>query len=124
MVRLSERAAAADPKNGAFVVTHGIALLRAGQFKKAAARIADGLELHDGTGGPWDDLFLAMAHHRLGDGKEARRALTSAVQKLDAEVADRKKDVDAAPPSGFALLARTGSGFVRAEVEGLLKEKK
>ena len=49
----------------------GGALYRAGRFADAVQRLEEGIRLRDGSSGPEDWAFLAMAHHRLGHRAEA-----------------------------------------------------
>jgi predicted Zn-dependent protease len=78
-VRLVNRAVAAGPENYAYAYTLGAALYRAGQFADAARQLtaADKMRKQGGSGHCW--LFLAMAHHRLGNAAEAKKWLAKAV---------------------------------------------
>jgi len=78
MVRLAEVALnAIRPAQKHLVLnTLGAALYRAGRFEDAIRRLEEGIQLRGGgQGNPFDWLFLAMAHHRLGHREEARRWL-------------------------------------------------
>jgi serine/threonine protein kinase/WD40 repeat protein len=56
----------------AFLNTYGAVLLRAGRSRDAVARLREGLAAAPGEGTWQDWLFLAAAHHRLGELDEAR----------------------------------------------------
>jgi tetratricopeptide (TPR) repeat protein len=62
----------------AWLNTHGAVLYRAGRFPEAVARLHQAVEIH-GRGGDFHDwVFLAMAHHRLGQAREAQEWLARA----------------------------------------------
>jgi WD40 repeat protein len=77
-VRLAESALLRlDRKNPDFsssLNTLGAALYRAGCFEEAIRRLEEAIQIRGGEH-PGDWPFLAMAHHRLGHGAEARRWL-------------------------------------------------
>ena len=52
--------------------TLGAALYRAGRFEEAVRQLDRSVEAHGAGGTPFDALFLAMAHHRLGRVEQAR----------------------------------------------------
>jgi tetratricopeptide (TPR) repeat protein len=60
--------------------TRGAVLYRAGRYKEALAELNTSLKLRPGGGTAADFLFLAMAHHRLGDAGEAYKRLEQARQ--------------------------------------------
>ena len=55
--------------------TLGALLYRAGRYREAVGRLEEGLRAAKGQAVAQDWLFLAMAHHRLGEEAEARRSL-------------------------------------------------
>ncbi len=65
--------------------TLGALLYRGGQLQEAVDQLTEAVRVHeDGDG--WNCLFLAMAHHRLKHGAEARHWLaqaTAARERLD-----------------------------------------
>jgi tetratricopeptide (TPR) repeat protein/serine/threonine protein kinase len=70
------------PRSGFNWGTLGTAHYRAGEWKEAVVALNKSRELKPG----WDAyawLFLAMAHHRLGDDAEARKAYDQAIQWLE-----------------------------------------
>jgi WD40 repeat protein/Flp pilus assembly protein TadD len=83
-VQLARRATAAQPQHRVYVNTLGAALYRAGQFAEAVRQLEDAVRLHGEGGTAHDWLFLAMAHHCLGQAAEARRWLDQTVRWLDA----------------------------------------
>jgi tetratricopeptide (TPR) repeat protein/WD40 repeat protein len=84
-VRLVNRAVAAGPENYAYAYTLGAALYRAGRFADAARQLtaADKMRKQGGSGHCW--LFLAMAHHRLGNAAESKKWLAKAVTWIDVD---------------------------------------
>jgi tetratricopeptide (TPR) repeat protein len=69
-VRLAELAVAADPKNGSFMHTLGVARYRARDFTGAIEALKRSLESRGSNAE--DELFLAMASARIGRSDEAR----------------------------------------------------
>ena len=87
-VQMAEAALAgypADQKRFA-LNTLGAALYRAGRIDEAIARLDESVKASGGVGVPQDWVFLAMAHHKKGNGDEARRWL----EKVRAYVKDEK----------------------------------
>jgi len=76
-------------KNGLPIL--GAALYRAGDYKGARFRLE-----HAGSRSPWDLLFLAMAHHQLGNKDQARACLDQATSQLDANRLAWPEEVDTA----------------------------
>ncbi len=68
MIPLAEQTARDNPKTGYLTLLLGIYEYRAGDFAAAIQR----LEAAEFRNEPWSKAFLAMAHHRLGQEKEAR----------------------------------------------------
>jgi len=60
--------------------TLGAVLYRAGRFREAVARLREGIQASKDEGLVQDWIFLAMAHHRLGETAEARRFLAKVAQ--------------------------------------------
>jgi tetratricopeptide (TPR) repeat protein len=81
-VRLAEQAVA-QRRVQATLNTLGAALYRAGRYQDALDRLADAMEAHGGGGTSYDWLFLAMAHHALGNAAEAEQWLDKAAQWID-----------------------------------------
>jgi WD40 repeat protein/serine/threonine protein kinase/tetratricopeptide (TPR) repeat protein len=55
--------------------TLGAILYRAGRYRDAIERLNEGIHLTKGPGAKLDWLFLAMAHHRLGEGDQSHKYL-------------------------------------------------
>jgi hypothetical protein len=56
----------------------GAVLVRAGRTREAIAALEESVRRNGHGGSAFDWLFLAMAHHRLGQTKEATAALATA----------------------------------------------
>src|SRR5262249_46078771 len=78
-VRLAEKAVAGK-RIFTNLNTLGIALYRAGQLDLSIQRLNEAVQVHGKGGTAYDWLFLAMAHHRLGQADEARKWMEKAVQ--------------------------------------------
>jgi predicted Zn-dependent protease len=76
-VQMAEAALAAYPADEKrFALnTLGAALFRAGRIDEAIARLNESAKASGGAGVPQEWVFLAMAHHKKGNGEEARRWL-------------------------------------------------
>jgi WD40 repeat protein/tRNA A-37 threonylcarbamoyl transferase component Bud32 len=84
VVALAERSAVADFFAGPVLITFGAALLRAGRTTEAIAKLEESLRLlRPKSELAHNELFLAIAHHRLGHIGEARRWLNTATAKMD-----------------------------------------
>jgi tetratricopeptide (TPR) repeat protein len=80
-VNLAERAVAREPGNPSYLNTLGAALLYAGEYESAIARLNESLRLHrEDRQRVFDWLFLAVAHQVLGNLPETldynKRAMT------------------------------------------------
>jgi WD40 repeat protein/serine/threonine protein kinase/tetratricopeptide (TPR) repeat protein len=75
-VRLAEQAVNGAPvaAKPTYLNTLGAALYRAGRFQEAISRLEEGIRI-GGESLPQDWVFLAMAHHQLGQHAEARALL-------------------------------------------------
>jgi hypothetical protein len=92
-------------------------LYRAGQFEAAIQRLNQSIALHGRGGTPWDWLFLAMAHGRLGHMEEARRWLEKAVPAVEQALQPRSDPRPGLSPwPGYAQTMR----IVRLEAEAML----
>jgi WD40 repeat protein/Flp pilus assembly protein TadD len=72
LVAIAERALAASPKDHSRLLTLGVALYRAGRNKDAVDKLNEALEVGGQEDAVRDCLFLALAHHRLGQAERAR----------------------------------------------------
>jgi pentatricopeptide repeat protein len=96
-LKLAERAVAQDPQDARALTGVGAILYRAGRLKASlkhfhAARAAAHSQRL--TSHAYLDYFLAMAHHRLGDKKEAAQWLKKAVARTDKEVRASAGNID------------------------------
>ncbi len=64
---------------GGILNTLGAVLYRAGRFREAIERLNQGIAVNKGQASTHDWIFLAMAHHRLGEKAEARKYLARVV---------------------------------------------
>jgi WD40 repeat protein/tetratricopeptide (TPR) repeat protein len=69
----------------AFLNTCGAVLYRAGRWQQAVDRLREGLDATGKQGTFHDWVFLAMAHHRLGQHADARAMLERARRMRDAQ---------------------------------------
>jgi tetratricopeptide (TPR) repeat protein/serine/threonine protein kinase len=112
-VASARKAVKIAPEKAIYWKTLGVALYRAGDWRAAVAALDKSLQLSQGTGAA-AQLFLAMAHHKLGDNGEARRAFEQACQLLEQNKEMLAKNKD---------LAEELHRF-RAEAEATLELKK
>jgi tetratricopeptide (TPR) repeat protein/serine/threonine protein kinase len=82
VVELARRGVEMAPAAPVCWCTLGLAHYRAGDWTGAVAALAKSVELHKGQG-LFDRLFLAMAHRRLGNREQARKAYDLALQWLE-----------------------------------------
>jgi len=77
LVRLAELAVkiAWEEQKPLYLNTLGAALFRAGRFEESIRRLEEGIQRRGGESLPQAWVFLALAHHQLGHGAEARRWL-------------------------------------------------
>jgi tetratricopeptide (TPR) repeat protein len=94
--------------------TLGVILFRAGRYQEAIDRLNERVKAGEGTGAPVDWVFLAMAHHRLGNKEEAKRWLDRfRAQKLP----DLRNSKDLWNDLEILLFAREAEARFRAEAE-------
>jgi tetratricopeptide (TPR) repeat protein len=82
-VELARLAVRANVRDAGIRNTLGAILYRAGQYKEAVAELNKAIKLNQKGGTAADFLFLAVAHHRLGQADEARQWLDRARQELE-----------------------------------------
>ena len=122
VLALAEKAAKSDAKSQSYLNTWGAALYRAGRFEGAVARLseADALAkepseaLKSSPAYTW--FFLAMAHHRLGHGEEAKKWLDKAVAWTDKALREADQGTADLPWNRRLTLK-----LLREEAEALLK---
>ena len=108
-------------EGGALSNTVGAVLHRAGLWQEAVERLNEAVQLDVKGGQPEDWLFLAMAHHRLGDAAAARQWLARAIQALDTFYMPGEATDSAQVPSWNQRLEWQ---FLRGEAESLLDGSK
>jgi tetratricopeptide (TPR) repeat protein len=90
--RLAAFAVALSPGEQTSLNTLGVALYRAGKFAEAIETLRKSLESGKGQFDGFDLFFLAMAHHRLGLGSEARACYDRAVDWLGEQKSLSERD--------------------------------
>jgi Flp pilus assembly protein TadD len=77
---MARAVAKANPKLPVAHHTLGAVLHRAAKHEEAVTELSEAVKLHPEGGLPVTYLFLAMAHHRLGQADEAKQYLDRAVK--------------------------------------------
>jgi hypothetical protein len=72
-----------EPDNDAYRETYGAALYRTDKFQQAVEQLKLAVGKQGEGGSVWQQVFLAMAHHRLRDDFLARSWLTQAVRQIE-----------------------------------------
>jgi predicted Zn-dependent protease len=90
LVKLAKFATDSKPDNRNYRETYGAALYRAGQFKAAVEQLTPAVEKRGEDGTIWQQSFLAMTQHRLGNRTEARDWLTRAARQIEARSKGRR----------------------------------
>jgi WD40 repeat protein len=109
-VALARGVVTANPKIAAVRNTFGAVLYRAGKHQDAVTQLNEAVKLDPAGDHSFGFLFLAMAHHRLGQAGEAKKWLDEAVKANDRR-----------PPAGWHV--RLTWQLLRREAEQVLKEK-
>jgi WD40 repeat protein/serine/threonine protein kinase/tetratricopeptide (TPR) repeat protein len=114
---LAERLHAEEPKDTMAATTLGALLYRAGRFSEAVARLDAAEQLpEDRRISPiYGQLFLAMAHHRLGHADEAKHRLDRAAVAIDKAFTDHGRGTEP-----LQLQRRLTLTLLRAEAAALL----
>jgi WD40 repeat protein len=119
LLRLAERATAADPDSYLMLRSLGAALLRAGRPEAALQRLNKAAGVQKECPTTW--LLLALAHQRLGHTDEARKWLRQAQQWIDPAAPDKPAgDVALPGPDSLAWTERLGVQRLRREAEALM----
>ncbi len=113
-VRLAELAMVASVDHN-HLNTLGAILYRTGRFKDAISRLREAIEKDGRDDLAQDWLFLAMAHHRLGDAKEARAALDKATAAMKS-----RPPRDASRPPSQQILEEMELEMLLREARSLL----
>ena len=112
VVRLAERAVDARKNSYEALNTLGAALLRAGRYREAVARLQEALARRGKYDTAADELLLALAYQKLGQADEARRWRERATAWLERGQA----------PVRAAVLAGAGASGPLALLPGLAGE--
>jgi tetratricopeptide (TPR) repeat protein len=112
-VEVAKKAVELWPKGGSAWYVLGVAHYRAGNWQSAIDALKTAQELRNG-GTAFDWLFLAMAHRKLGNHDDARKAYDRALQQLEKSRQALAKNLPAAE-----ALRR-----FRSEAEAVLELKK
>jgi tetratricopeptide (TPR) repeat protein len=121
LLRLAERAAAADPDGYLMLRSLEAALLRAGQPEAALQRLTQATFVLQATPMSW--LLLALAHQRLGHAKEARTWLRQAQQWIDEATPSKPAGAAALPgPDNLPWTERLSLQLLRREAEARVGE--
>jgi Flp pilus assembly protein TadD len=111
-VALTQRAVGIEPRSWAYRETLGAAHYRAGDYTEAVRGLTGAARQRKEGATVWMQLFLAMAHHRLGESDRAKRLLQQAVAQMEREAAKN-------PPLGWEN--RLSQKLLRQEAESLLR---
>jgi tetratricopeptide (TPR) repeat protein len=118
VVALAEAAVSQAPRQDKHTAlnTLGAVLYRAGHYRKSIVRLQEGIEAGKGDSYVQDLIFLAMAHHRLGEVAEARQLLVRAAQH---QVSDQGQ-----PWSNLevTLLRQEATALIEGKLEAEKKE--
>ncbi len=121
VIELAQSAAKKVPGGYRRQRTLGAALYRAGHFEAALEQLQESLKLAPQGGTAWDWLFLAMAHHQLGQKNEARSHLDQAIAWMDRHLKENQ------PVPGWTLSyvrpAHLELSLLRREAEALILPK-
>jgi hypothetical protein len=92
LVSLTARVAAFDPSCVDCRETHGAALYRAGKYSAAVKELEEAVRLTGKGGNNWQNLFLAMAYHKMGQPEPSRERLARV--KLNDEASWKQRLID------------------------------
>jgi WD40 repeat protein/serine/threonine protein kinase/tetratricopeptide (TPR) repeat protein len=120
-VRLAQAALAGRPKTYAYLNTLGAALYRAGHHQDAVRQLEEAIAVNGGSGTAGDWVFLAMAHYRLGNAREAKEWLAKMVRWLDGGAMARPNPLTGRP---YSIPERLEMEILRREAEALLRSGK
>jgi tetratricopeptide (TPR) repeat protein len=119
-VQLAEKAAAGQ-RNAYHVHALALAQYRAGRFDQAVRFCRESLKIHPNWQGVFCNwLVLAMAHHRLGQTKEAEQWLNKAGQWMDGKGLKKGQEY-VGPLFGIHPADWLEGRVLRREAEGLIK---
>jgi serine/threonine protein kinase/uncharacterized protein HemY len=101
--------------------TQGAALYRAGKYAEAARAFEASAKVFRPRA--WDWAFRAMAHHRLGEGEEAKRCLAEAVRWVEEAERHKGDDLSGTRPAWIGWDERIVYPLLVREAEALLRGK-
>jgi tetratricopeptide (TPR) repeat protein len=113
VVRLAELAADISPTSSR-LHTLGAILYRAGRYEESLGKLNRAVALKGSHGTPFDALYLAMVHHRLGHENEARRwlRLGTAVDPIAMRNRDASGDTSWIPRLELEILRREARALI------------
>ncbi len=88
---LARRAVASAPDQATYLNTLGVALYRTGKYSEAITALDKSLAHNDPFNQPYDLLFLAMCHSRLGYSAKAHEFQERAIKLMTAHAAGQSK---------------------------------
>jgi hypothetical protein len=96
---------------------------RAGDFAGVIQRVGFANRGIDGATGPWEWLFLAIAHHRLKHTGEAKKWLDQAATWIAAAEKQQDGPLGSTRPGWYNWRERVMANALRREAESLIKGK-
>jgi tetratricopeptide (TPR) repeat protein len=117
-VQRAEKAVSQNPNSGEFVGILGECLYRKGDFDGAIGRLEESVRTDAGIGAHWRQLFLAMAHHRLGHTAQAEAYLKQASDWIEKN-AQEKLQAGAELTSPLPWTIRLDAQLLREEAQAL-----
>lgn len=119
LVAAAERAVTDSPRNHARLLTLGAALYRARRYKEAVRKLDEAVKVWGKDDTPWDWLFLAMAHHRLGQVELAKAHFDRAARWLDQRLG---KGAAGTPAPALFWSDRLELSLLRREAEAVMTQ--
>jgi serine/threonine protein kinase/WD40 repeat protein len=118
LIRLARSVAAVRPEPNR-LNTLGAILFRAGQFEEAIRQLEQSVAAHGAGGTAYDAIFLAMAHHRLGNREQALRWLQmSHSQPVATFKPDADGDTSWIPHLELEVLRREAAKMIGSAIAG------
>jgi tetratricopeptide (TPR) repeat protein len=119
IIRLAERVVAESGEDPDSFSILAAALYRAGRFGEVIGTLEKSSKFRRKLPPPWDWMFLAMAHHKLGHAEKARKWLANACKLADQALKDDPKEH--APGISFDWDSRLELQLIRREAEELIR---
>jgi tetratricopeptide (TPR) repeat protein len=92
LVSVAARAVTFDPASAAFRATYGACLYRAGKYAEAVKELEEAVPLNNQGGSVWQNLFLALGYHKLGQSEKSREHCDKVKLRADASWEERLID--------------------------------